>query len=231
VTDKASLPLSADTCSGVPPEIGRLLGGRPIIHGESPKDYDALLMRLAEAMRPNDFVEWLWVKDAADLTWDTFRARRARGEMLEVSFGQAVRDDILSVRSRLAEEVDYASGKMSKPLRACLEALGAFASECRNRLPDDWRQRVPELLAKCGTRFDEQAIWAKAQLDARSRLEPLDRHIAALDSARDKVVRELERRRETIARRYRMVSDELVQENGRLPGSLGTADQGDSGRG
>lgn len=32
---------------------------------------------MAAAVQPTDFIEWIWVKDVTDLTWEVGRARRA----------------------------------------------------------------------------------------------------------------------------------------------------------
>src|SRR5438105_4117671 len=59
------------------------LVGRPsVIPGEDACSYNGLLARLTMAIRPKDFIEEIWVRDAADLVWDAFRLRRLKSELM-----------------------------------------------------------------------------------------------------------------------------------------------------
>jgi hypothetical protein len=92
----------------VPPETAKLLGRRPLIEGESTEDYDARLGAFAEAISPANAVEWVWVKDITDATWELQRSQNARTKLLEA----ALRSDRIGIR-RLGwnnEEVAHAEG-------------------------------------------------------------------------------------------------------------------------
>src|SRR5262245_27929008 len=67
----------------VPTEIRGLLGEPPLLATESPNQYYALLIELVREVKPSDIIEWLWVKDVADLTWDILRYRRIKAAYLE----------------------------------------------------------------------------------------------------------------------------------------------------
>ena len=69
----------------VPPEIAKLLGRRPLSQGESTEDYDSLLGAFAEAICPANAVEWVWVKDITDATWELQRAQNARTKLVDAS--------------------------------------------------------------------------------------------------------------------------------------------------
>jgi hypothetical protein len=70
----------------VPVEIRDVLGEPPLLATEDPNQYDALLTELAREVRPSDFIEWLWVKDIADLTWDIIRYRRIKASYIDGRF-------------------------------------------------------------------------------------------------------------------------------------------------
>jgi hypothetical protein len=74
----------------VPSDIRELLGPPPITHLEDGEAYERILASMAEAIAPKDFVEWIWVKDIVDLTWDAARARRARAVRLALARRQAI---------------------------------------------------------------------------------------------------------------------------------------------
>ena len=42
-----------------------------------------MLKQCSHAVRPKDFLEKIWVRDAADLTWEVFRWRRLIKEVLD----------------------------------------------------------------------------------------------------------------------------------------------------
>ncbi len=53
-----------------------LFGPPPILEGEDAKAYDEILDRVFGAVGPTDFIEEIWVRDLADVTWAMFRWRR-----------------------------------------------------------------------------------------------------------------------------------------------------------
>jgi hypothetical protein len=59
----------------VPANVRELLGTAPLHEGEDPQQYQALLSEIARTVKPADVMEWLWVKDIVDLTWDILRYR------------------------------------------------------------------------------------------------------------------------------------------------------------
>ena len=84
------LPAEVRTDDAVPADIRALLGEPPLLATEGPNDYDALLNALAREVRPCDIVEWLWVKDIADLTWEILRYRRIKAAHLNGQFTSAL---------------------------------------------------------------------------------------------------------------------------------------------
>jgi hypothetical protein len=66
----------------VPAHIVELLGTPPLLKGEDPKQYQALFAELARTVKPADIIEWLWVRDILDLTWDIIRYRRIKASWI-----------------------------------------------------------------------------------------------------------------------------------------------------
>src|SRR5262249_11241791 len=58
-----------------------IFGVAPILEGEDPTAYDALLAQISSAVKPADFIEDLWVRDVVNLTWEILRLQR-----LKISF-------------------------------------------------------------------------------------------------------------------------------------------------
>jgi len=74
----------------LPAKIRALLGKPPLLANEDPSDYDALLNELAREVKPKDIIEWLWVKDVADLTWEIMRLRRIEAAYVNGQFTSAL---------------------------------------------------------------------------------------------------------------------------------------------
>ena len=55
---------------------GDLFGPPPIFEGEDAGAYNEIVDRVFNAVGPTDFVEEIWVRDLADVTWEMFRWRR-----------------------------------------------------------------------------------------------------------------------------------------------------------
>jgi len=67
----------------VPADIEALFGDPPLLSTEDPARYRDMLDRFAESIAPRNIIEWLWVKDVADLSWEIPRLRRYRALMIE----------------------------------------------------------------------------------------------------------------------------------------------------
>jgi hypothetical protein len=61
-----------------------LLGPAWIIEGEHPERYEQLFVRVAEAVGPTDFVEWLLIKDIVALMWEIQQSRRHRETVIRM---------------------------------------------------------------------------------------------------------------------------------------------------
>jgi hypothetical protein len=70
----------------------QLFGPPPIIEGEKAKDYRKLLERVYGAIEPADFIEEIWARDLADVTWSMFRLRRVLAAMLNDEVWDKIND-------------------------------------------------------------------------------------------------------------------------------------------
>src|ERR1700674_3187448 len=84
----------------VPPELRGIFAQTPLLSHEDPQTYCDLFRQLAHKVRPSDVVEWLWLKDVADLTWQKLRYRRLSDALLNLGRKQA----LASILRMLLEE-------------------------------------------------------------------------------------------------------------------------------
>jgi hypothetical protein len=197
------------TTPAIPPVVRALLGPPPITSGENGEAYAQLEAGLAAAIRPIDAIEWIWLKDMADLIWDARRLRRAKRAILAVSRASSMR------QLRDKETGDHAKLSIeelraSEVLRA-LEVkyvLGVF-EESQIALPPAALSAIVDAVKGLGERkIGAEADAELAQLTIESEayrlclqdLERLDRLVTVADVRRDTVLRDLYRRRELLAR-------------------------------
>jgi hypothetical protein len=58
------------------------LAPAPLLANEDPAAYDMLLKKVADTVKPVDFIEEIWVRDIVDHTWQVFRYRRLKAALL-----------------------------------------------------------------------------------------------------------------------------------------------------
>ena len=96
LSDKPSLNTSAaaepapNYYSLVPPEISAILGKPPVLAVESLDAYKALFVAIARERRPRASLEWLLVRDIADMDWQIQRLRRAIASVLDITYKEAL---------------------------------------------------------------------------------------------------------------------------------------------
>src|SRR5260370_14254771 len=74
-----------------------LLGPLPLIRGEDGCAYNQLCARIAAAVKPKDFIEEIWVRDVADLSWEVFRLRRIKAKVWTSNVAAAIRSTLQGV--------------------------------------------------------------------------------------------------------------------------------------
>src|SRR6266567_1916377 len=96
----------------IPPEIRALLGEPPLLISEDPGAYEFLLATFANAVRPTDPIEWIYVKDCVDLTWEIQRIRRAKAGIIDVARKEALRSILESILEQ--ENLELGKGRISE---------------------------------------------------------------------------------------------------------------------
>jgi hypothetical protein len=149
----------------VPAEVQALFGDPPLLLGEDNGLYYTLMDHFTKLVEPKDIIEWWWVKDMTDHTWEIRRLRR-----FKVLFFELQRDHTQGDRDmrHLIEKRDFSI--------------------------------VP----------DSEKDWADVFMGLIDRYKGVDKLIASAELRRDHTLREIERRRENLARRLRNASSEIV---------------------
>jgi hypothetical protein len=167
----------------VPAALVPVFQQRPLTLYESTEEYDAILADFTSAVRPIDIFEWTWVKDLADTYWESCRLKRVRNQLLEkesssslfTAFKTALDNWAHSPEEQgEAEEIaeDLRRGRIAK-VEAFMEAKGIVV-----------QYSYSEVYARRLGEFDT-----------------IDKMLALADSRRDRVLRDIDRRRDSALRR------------------------------
>jgi hypothetical protein len=167
----------------VPPDIEALFGVPPLLSTEDPRLYWEMLDRFAESVAPRNTIEWLWVKDIVDLSWEIARLRRYRALLIERK------------RDNKNAAIEYA--------REHADERGLFSLDPPTPAQIDARRNAPRL----DTEADSASLLMSEYLDM---YETIDKLLMSAELRRDRILRELDFRRERIAPLLRKKSDELI---------------------
>ena len=178
----------------LPPDLSSLFP-IPLIPGEDPQAYAALLSQVTAGVKPTDAIEELWVRDVVDLVWDSQRLRRLKANLLVLAQKGALAHLLEATQDPDLALLDGPSGNHQLASRWLVEDESALA----------------EVQAILGARgLDMNSIMAQALSDKLKQIEKFDQMIASADARRNKVLSEIERRRESVARRLRTATDTII---------------------
>jgi hypothetical protein len=196
----------------VPAEIRNVLGKPPLLANEDQNEYHYLLGELANEVRPSDIIEWLWVKDIADLTWEILRYRRIKTAHTNGQFKSAIAQRALPGLER-DHKAAAQRGAWTERLAAHREAP-ALACDEANRLANNYltdAKTGEEVDARLKARgLDADAIMAESFIAAVPKLVAIDKMLESVELRRNLTLREIERRRAFLGHALRQASDKVV---------------------
>ncbi len=179
----------------IPVDVQHLYGKRHLVLGENAEAYDDLLSKFVVALSPKGIIECLYTKDIVDLTWDIQRIRGFEVSIINNERTAAL-GAILAVVVDDGQKAFYQNRDEGKLL-----ANRFISGETKAK------EELTSQMAQHG--FDENSVTAEAFSQKLPILEVVHRMLAAAESRRDKMIREIERHRETLGRHLR----EIVETN------------------
>jgi hypothetical protein len=181
-------PAKAPPLAGLPEDVAEFIGERPIVRGENPQDYDALFTRIEAYIKPADPVEWIWVKNIVDATWEARRFRRMRDQVLDLGRFSAMKRIVETLRQDKRFDADF---KKSTTDLVFSWIRGSAEGEAE----------MAKFLGQYG--LEPSAIMAETFMSRSDVYDQLERLAGAADKRRDSVLREIERRRAGRAQQFR----------------------------
>ena len=168
----------------IPKDIAALFGHASTLKTEDDEIYWNCMKRIAECVEPQDVIEWLWLKDVVDLSWEILRLRRLKIDLVEI--------DRQDKNATIEWERQHAD-----------EPYIHFATGIR-RDPEDIEARKTKPL------LDTEADSAELLFRHIDKYEQIEKLLTSAELRRDRILREIELRRDHMGRRRRAASDELL---------------------
>jgi hypothetical protein len=178
-------------------DVRELLGPVWIIEGEDPERYEQLLVRVADAVRPIDFIDWLLVKDIVALTWEIQRSRRRRETAIRMGRLKALEQILDQIVPSVEPSVRFAREREIEKL----------ATNWLNGASGATKQ-VAEMLHTSG--FSLADVDAHAMTVMGVELERIDLQVERHESRRDSLLRQIERRREGWAKLVQRAAEDVI---------------------
>jgi hypothetical protein len=169
------------------PDLQSLLGPPPLLEGEDASAYEALKFRILAAVKPEDAIEQMWVRDVLDLLWETTRLRRLKAKLMHAAAHEGLK--------RLLSPLVFFTSRFT--------SLAGLVQGWALRNPETVKE-VNEILRQAG--LGEEAIAAQTLAAKLDTFEKIDRMIMQTEARRHLVLREIDRRRDVLARRLREAS-------------------------
>jgi hypothetical protein len=181
-----------------------LCGDPPVLSSEKRKDYESLLCYMADCVKPTDVIEWLWLKDVVDHTWEIRRLRRFKNQLIEV--GLPTHENDAEGESPLAE--------IMKAIRAEADARYYSNANIPNpieKLEENKKEQAPEKPKnRKRKRRPSEADATQSFRQCIDDYQTLDRLLISAEDRRNAVLREIDRRRDGLAQRLRRASDDVI---------------------
>ena len=166
----------------VPAVFHRIVQPKLLMPSENASEYEAIRDMIIQEIVPQSGIEWLWVADLVELSWDIVRYRSLRQKMLEVRRQDAI--------EAMLQRID---------LSGIPHAFKQFAEEQTRLNAEEWRidpmaaAEIEDRLAMRG--IDESSVNAETLIQARELFVLFDTLMQAAQTRRILLLREISRRR------------------------------------
>lgn len=189
------------------PSRTSIFGPAPLLQGEDAAAYHELLEQVSEAVKPSDLIEEILVHDVVDLTWEILRLRRIKSSFISKALLDLLESILEPLLRPKAEKSEPKTGEANFGLQLPPFVVPAQPRKSRD-LVKRWIQRDPaatarinKLLSDAGMSMTDVAAQAfKKEFD---NIERVERLLTVAEGRRNATLREIDRRRATLAQTLR----------------------------
>ena len=167
----------------IPNDIAALFGYAPILKTEDEEIYWNCMERVVKCVVPQDIIEWLWIKDVVDLSWEILRLRRLKIDLVEID------------RENQNARIEEHAGEPH---------FDDFSGTSTPRTPEEIEDRKNERFV------DTEDYSAELLFEHIEKYERIEKLLTSAELGRDRILREIELRRDHMGQRLRAASNEIV---------------------
>ena len=172
-----------------------LFGPPPLLEGEDAAAYDELVARVFSAVRPTDFIDEIWARDLADVSWSLFRLRRIQAAFLSAKVSDDASEAANEEATSLAEaEMELMEGTEKEEMDRLLHDDLLSWEELVAQNPRA-NEKFQELWASAMSNLDMDAIQAEVMVREFDTIEQIENLIATTERRFDAIIHEMDRHR------------------------------------
>lgn len=189
--------LSRKSRGEVPADLFDFLDNPPLVGDETAEDYRNFFGAIVAGLKPVDAIDWLYVKDVVDLSW---QIRRERAVLVSV---------VKSFQTEVVRDLLKATADASDALSAAVYRIFNALNDAQRWASDpSARKEIDARLAARG--HPPSTVLAQAYMRGARQIDEIDRRIASYEARRVGIVREIERRNEKLARDLTAASAQVI---------------------
>ena len=183
----------------MPEEFKRFFDLPAMVGDETREDYHDFHSAIADAVKPTDIFEWIWVEDFVRAEWDLRRDRQIKVDIIKLA-----EQELIAERESRAMMIGYRIEAMR------LRSLAEAEAENPGKRQSNKTNPQPEVAKPEAPKAKDPYQLAKAHLRYADHIDQIDRRISAGEKKRDGILREIYRRRESLARRLETASSDII---------------------
>ena len=200
----------------MPEEFQRFFDLPAMVGDEKHRDYYDFSSAIANAVKPTDIFEWIWVHDFVEAEWDIRRNRRIKVDTIKL------REQELITERRCQEQFNRFRVEMLRERRLSEADAGNPGEPKHQNDKKDPKPEVakPEVANTEVTNIEvanievanieDPYLLAKVFIQYGNEIDLIDRRISAGEKKRDGVLREIDRRRESFARKLEKACSDII---------------------
>jgi hypothetical protein len=188
----------------MPEEFKRFFDAPAMVGDEKQSDYYDFSLAIEDAVKPIDIFDLIWVNDFVEAEWDIRRNRRIKIETIKL-----MEEEHIAEREREARMIGYRMEIERARMAAQAEAEnpGKPHNNKKEANPEVAKPEVPKPEVP---KIKDPYLLAKAFMRCGDEIDRIDRRISAGEKKRDGILREIYRRRDSLARRLEQASSDIV---------------------
>jgi hypothetical protein len=185
----------------MPDEFRRFFDLPAVVRAEKLEDFFDFFNLIANAVKPIDIFDWIWVDDFVVAEWDIRLDRRIKRDIIKLK-----EEEHITECKREAEFNRYRIDMLHNRMLAEAEAENPGDLKRQTKKKD----AQPEVVETEEANIEDPYLLAKVFMRYGNEIDLVEKRISAGEKKRDGILREIYRRRESLARKLEKASSDII---------------------